>query len=108
MKIKSDSVISMLGRVFWIMFGPMLLGAGVLLIVLNPGTGWGTRADIMYLATLVLMIVGRSVEHLGDHPETSTGEPSAPADLRRYITFMLIGGLAVWAVANLIANYMLV
>lgn len=107
MAVRSDSVLVMLGRVFWIMLGPMILSATALFIVLNPGSGWGTGADIAYLVTLLLMILGRWVEHLGGHPETSTGEPATPADLSRYVGRTLAGGLALWVVANLIANYAL-
>lgn len=89
------------------MFGPMLLVATALMIVFTPGTGWRTTADITYLMTLMGMILGRCVEHLGGKPETSTGEPSTPANLRRYILFTFVGGLALWLVANLIANYVL-
>ena len=107
MAVKNNSALIILGRSFWIMFGPMLLAATALMIVFTPGTGWRTAADITYLATLVGMILGRCVEHLGGKPETSTGEPSTPADLRRYILLTLVGGLTLWLVANLIANYVL-
>jgi hypothetical protein len=105
MVIKSSSVLVLLGRAFWIMFGPMLLTATAFLILTKPG--WRTGADITFLATLAGMILGRWLEHQGGNPETSTGEPSTPADLRRFILFTLVGGLALWLIANLFANYVL-
>jgi hypothetical protein len=77
------------------------------MILFSPGTGWRTGADIAFLATLGAMILGRCMEHLGGKPETSTGEPSTPADLRRYIILTVVGGLALWIVANEFANYVL-
>jgi hypothetical protein len=106
MTIRSDSALVLLGRTIWIMFGPMLLTANLFFILTMHG--WRTAADIAFLVTLVAMILGRCLEHLGGKPQTSTGEPSTPADLRRYILFTAVGGLALWLVANLIANYLLV
>jgi hypothetical protein len=105
MVINSSSVLVVFGRAFWIMIGPMLLTATALMILTKPG--WRTGADITFLATLAGMILGRLLEHLGGNPQTSTGEPSTPADLRRFVLFTLVGGLALWLVANLIANYVL-
>jgi len=105
MAIKSDSALVLVGRIIWMMFGPMLAAANLIFILTVKG--WRTGADIAYLVALTAMILGRCVEHLGGNPHTSTGEPSTPADLRRYILLTLIGGLALWLVANLLANYVL-
>ncbi len=77
--LKDNSALVILGRSFWIMFGPMLLTAAGLMILFNPGTGWQTGADITFLATLVAMILGRRLEYAGGEPVTGTGEPSTPA-----------------------------
>jgi hypothetical protein len=84
----------------------MLLTATALMILTRPG--WRTGADITYLVVLAGMILGRWLEHLGGAPQTSTGEPSTPADLRRYTLLTLVGGLALWLAANLFANYVIV
>lgn len=108
MAIKSDSALVLLGRTIWIMFGPLLLTANALFMLLHPGRGWASGASITYIVALVLMVAGRYLEHLGGNPKTSTGEPSTPVDLSRYILCTLVVGLAFWVVANLIANYVLV
>jgi hypothetical protein len=106
-RIHESSALIILGRSFWIMFGPMLLTASGLMIVVNPGTGWQTGADITFLTTLVAMIVGRWLEHTGGDPITSTGEPSTPAHLRRYVLLTLVGGVLGWVLLNTISNYLL-
>jgi hypothetical protein len=105
--LKTDSVWVILGRSFWIAFGPMLLAVSGLLILLHPDTGWLTTADITYLATVAAMILGRLVEFAGGRPLTSTGEPATPDDFRRFAVLIFGGGLLLWVLANLISNYVL-
>jgi hypothetical protein len=105
MALKSDSALVLLGRTFWVMFGPLLLLAIAFFILTRPG--WRLGINIAYFVTLVAIVLGRWIEHLGGNPKTSTGEPSTPADLRRFILFTIFGWLALWLAANLIANYVL-
>jgi hypothetical protein len=105
MALKSDSAIVLLGRTFWVMFGPLLLLAIAFFILTRPG--WRLGINIAYFVTLLAVVVGRWIEHLGGDPKTSTGERSTPADLRRFILFTIVGWLALWVAANLIANYVL-
>ena len=105
MAIRSDSALVLLGRIVWVMFGPLLLFAIACFIVTRPG--WRIGINVAYLATLVAIVLGRCIEHLGGDPKTSTGETSTPAHLRRFTLFTLVGGLALWLVANLLANYVL-
>jgi hypothetical protein len=103
MALKSDSALVLLGRIIWVMFGPLLLLAIAFFILTRPG--WRIGINIAYFVTLVAVVLGRWIEHLGGDPKTSTGERSTPADLHRFILFTLAGGAALWLVANLIANY---
>jgi hypothetical protein len=105
MALKSDSALVLLGRTVWIMFGPLSLFAIAFFILTRPG--WRMGINTAYFVALFAIILGRWIEHLGGDPKTSTGEPSSPADLRRFILFTASGGLALWLVANLIANYVL-
>jgi hypothetical protein len=104
---KDNSALVLLGRSFWIMFGPMLLTAAGLMILFNPGTGWQTGADITFLATLVAMILGRWLEYAGGEPVTGTGEPSTPAHFRRYVVATFIGGVLTWGLLNVVSNHVL-
>jgi hypothetical protein len=69
--------------------------------------GWRIGINIAYFVTLVAVVLGRWIEHLGGDPKTSTGEPSTPAHLRGFTLFTVLGGLALWLTVTLIANYVL-
>ena len=105
--VKNASVLAVLGRAFWIMFGPLLLTASGLMIVLHTGSGWRTGADITFLVTLVLMVLARWAEFSGGEPLKSTGEPATLQDFRRFTAAVLIGGCAFYLLANLLSNYVL-
>jgi len=105
MAFKSNSALVLLGRVVWIMFAPLMLLATASFILTQPGLRIGI--NVAYVATLFAMVLGRCIEHSGGNPKTSTGEESTPAHLRRFILFTLVGGLALWLVVTLLANYVL-
>ena len=104
---RNNSVLAVLGRAFWVMFGPLLLTASGLMILFRTGTGWRTGADITFLATLLLMVLARWAEFSGGEPLKSTGEPATPQDLRRFTGAVMIGGLGFYVLANLLSNYVL-
>lgn len=95
------------GRIFWVMLGPLLLTATGLMIVLQARSGWTTGADITFLVTLILMVLARLAEFSGGHPETATGGTATGKELRRFIAFVLFGGLAFYVLANMLSNYLL-
>jgi hypothetical protein len=106
--VRSDSQLILLGRVFWMMAGPAMLLLCTILILSPPGTGWHTAADIVYWIALAGMIGGRWLEYQGGNPRTGTGEPATPAHLWRYMLAVALIGPAVWVVANVVSNYLLV
>ena len=99
-------LIPIFGRLFWMMIGPLGLVLTIYFIVAS-GTGWTTTADLLYFVVLGGMILGKWLEFRGGSPETSTGEPATVADLRRYVLMLVIVGPIVWAVANVLGNYVL-
>ena len=99
-------LISVFGRLFWMMVGPMALVMTTYFIV-TSGNGWTTPADLIFFIILGGMILGRWLEFHGGSPETQTGERATAADLRRYILMVVIAGPAVWIVANILGNYVL-
>jgi len=102
----TTSSAAVFGRLFWMMLGPLTLGVTIYYI-LTSGTGWRTVADILFFAILGGMILGRWLEFLGGTPQTSTGEPATPKDLRRYVLLLVIAGPIVWLLANVIGNHLL-
>lgn len=99
-------LIAVLGRLFWMMVGPMALILTIYFIV-TSGTGWRTVADLLYFIILGGMILGKWLEFRGGSPQTTSGDPATPADLRRYILMVVILGPVVWVLANLVGNHLL-
>jgi hypothetical protein len=102
----TTSLIPVFGRLFWMFIGPLGLVLTIYFIA-TSGTGWTTRADLLYFVVLGGMILGKWLEFRGGSPETSTGEPATVADLRRYILTVVIAGPAVWVVVNILGNHVL-
>lgn len=103
METNSTSGLAPVGRLFWMLIGPAILfvlGFGIDL----GGGGWFTIKDIVFLATLAGLILGRKAEFRGGDPRTVVGEPATPAHFRRFSVLVLLGGVGAWAVANLVAS----
>lgn len=83
-------LLPLLGRLLWVLVGPLGLLAGTLWII-QKGEGWLTAADLAYFLALGAMIVGRWLEHQGD--------------ITRYTLRLCVGGLVLWAAANAVGNY---
>lgn len=99
----AQSTLPALGRLFWMMIGPMLLALLALNILMNGG-GWLTTVDLVFLALLLGLPLARWLEFTGGAPQTTTGEPATKHDLVRYAPLAVVAGLAVWIVANVIGN----
>jgi len=102
----TTSLLVILSRGFWIMFGPTIL-AILAFAIIDIGTSWFTAADFGFLAVLGLLPVARWIEFRGGNPQTGTGQPASPNDLRRYVLTILPLGLGVWLLANLIGVHWL-
>jgi hypothetical protein len=94
---------SALARLYWIMIGPMMLFVTGYLIVSN-GRGWWSPSSLAFIAWLVGLAFAKWLEFQGGNPQTSTGEPATPADLRRYLLAIVVLGPIAWIVANVIGN----
>ena len=101
------SVSVLIGRIFWTLVGPVFLALSLYYLA-TAGSGWLTFADLLYFLILSGILLGRWAEVRGGNPQTTTGEPATPADLRRYFVTVAIGGPVLWVVANLIGNHVLV
>jgi hypothetical protein len=96
--------VALLGRLFWIIVGPMFL-AIVAFGITQQRAAWVTLGDLAYFLILGGMLLGRWLEfHSGD-ATTGTGEPATPAHLRRYMLIAPLLGLALWVTVKLLGNY---
>ncbi len=102
----STSLTPVVGRVFWLLAGPLGLLLALYYIVTSD-TGWTTPADLIYFLLLGGMVLGRWLEFRGGNPRNSMGEPVTSADLRRYVLTVALAGPAVWVAANLLGNHLL-
>jgi hypothetical protein len=103
---QTTSPLALLGRIFWMMLGPMVL-AILAFNIAKRGNGWFTGVDIAFLVILVGLLFARWLEFLGGSPQTSTGDPATPRHLRQYAVGALSLGLGVWVIANVLGNHWL-
>lgn len=84
----------------------MFIGPATLLLLAytlaTNQKGWFGAASITFLVILMVVMVSRWFD-----PQTSEGEPTTSAHLRRYTISTLGAGLAAWLVANLLGNHWL-
>jgi hypothetical protein len=96
---------SVLGaRLTWVLLGPLAL-LGITWGIVSQGTGWFTGLDVAFGIVMILMLLGRWVEHRSGTATTLTGEPATPVQFKRYMTLLPPVAVAVWIVANVVGNH---
>jgi hypothetical protein len=107
MPTQSDASLPVfLGRLFWMMVGPLILVLLAFTIVIK-GSGWLTLPDLAFLGVLGSLLLARWLEFRGGNPQTSTGEPATSAHLRRYAISTIVLGVSAWVAANFVGNHLL-
>ena len=96
----------MFARLFWMLFGPMLL-IPITFKLVEYGNGWLTKFDIAFMCVLLLLVLTRLFEFYKGHPLTAEGQPASPGHLRRYALGVIAIGLPIWIAANVLGNYVL-
>lgn len=97
----STSPLSGLARMFWMLVGPATLFILAYAMV-TQRDGWWSTASLAFLVILPLVLLARWLD-----PLNAEGEPAAPDTFRRYTAFALPAGLALWGIANWVANHWL-
>ena len=97
----STSIIGVLSRLFWMMAGPATLLLLAYTLAENE-KGWFAPSSIAFLVVLAVVVIARWLD-----PQTSDGEPTTPAHLRRFTVSTVGIGLVAWAVVNLLGNHWL-
>lgn len=103
---ESTSLLALLGRVFWMMIGPLSLILFAFSIV-RTGSGWLTALDVGYLVVLGGMLLARWHEFHRGSAKTVDGQRATPADWRHYVQTVVPLGLVTWIAANVIGNHLL-
>jgi hypothetical protein len=105
-KSSTTTVPAVIGRLLWMMVGPIAL----LLLVLNIARewdGWLTLPGLAYFVALLGTVFGRWLEFRCGFPMTATGEPAVADHLRRYALAFGTIGVGVWVVANLAGEHLM-
>ncbi len=95
-----------LGRLMWMLFGPMLLCL-ITYGIVTSGSGWLTTRDAAFGVVIALMAGGRWWEHRSGAAMTATGEPATEEHLTRYVQILLPLAAGVWVLANVLGNHVL-
>lgn len=103
---ENTSLLGVLGRLIWMMLGPMGLVLMTFLVI-KTGDGWLTGADFGYFGILAAMMFARWLEFHGGNPQTAEGQPATSEHLRRYLIGVAVLGLSAWVIANIVGNYLL-
>lgn len=96
---------ALLGRLMWMVLGPMLM----LLITyaLVTRAGWFTPRDAAFGIVVTLMVGGRWVEQRSGAAMTATGEPAGAQHFKRYARILLPLATGVWVTAKVLGNHVL-
>ena len=103
---EASSGVVLLGRLMWMVLGPMLLLVITYAIVTSEG--WFTISDAAFAVVIGLMLGGRSIEQRSGTAMTATGEPATIEHFERYVKILLPVAAVVWVVANVMGNLILV
>jgi len=100
------SLTVVIGRLVWMLVGPMVLAA-ITYNIVTRGVGWLTVWDATYGIVVLLTIAGRWVEMRSGSALTATGEPATIEHFKRYLVILLVVAAVVWVVANALGNHLL-
>jgi hypothetical protein len=101
----TTSTVFVLTRLYWMMLGPFLLAIMALAMIRGDGE-WFSPSSVSYLVFLAGLPLARWWELRTGNAKNSAGEPATAHDIRKYAVIVAIAGLAVWAAALAIGNYL--
>ncbi|MFA5251696.1 MAG: hypothetical protein WC454_03820 [Phycisphaerae bacterium] len=103
---KYDSMLGLLARLYWMLFGNMTLFILTIVLLMNHGKMFNA-ADVAFGIIVASLVLTRymDIKLLGGF--TVTDKPASMADWRKYTTFLLIGSAALWGLSHAI-NYLFI
>ncbi|MFH1417304.1 MAG: hypothetical protein ABII12_03345 [Planctomycetota bacterium] len=102
----NSSGVVLLGRLVWVILGPMF--ALLITCVIVNRAGWFTPWDAALGIVVALMVGGRWVEQRSGSAMKATGEPATVEHYKRYVRVLLPLAAGVWVAANVLGNHILV
>ena len=103
---KYDSMLGLLARLFWMLFGNLTLFILTIVLLLNQGKMFNA-ADVVFWITVAALALTRYIDIKLLGGLTVTDKPASMANWRKYTIFLLIGSTAVWVISHAI-NYLFI
>ncbi|PKN54289.1 MAG: hypothetical protein CVU56_27350 [Deltaproteobacteria bacterium HGW-Deltaproteobacteria-14] len=92
-------------RLYWLIFGNILLALMAMLILLEQGSTF-SLADAGYGAGVLLLIGARHLDVARFNGLTAEGEPATMAHFRRYATLLIAVAVVMWGAVHGISALM--
>ena len=101
-----SSVPVLFGRLMWFIIGPAIL-MGTIYGIVTRGSGWVSGANVTYVVTVALMVLGRWKEQRSGCATLADGKPATWEHFHRYVSYLLPVAGVVWLGANILGNHIL-
>ena len=98
---KYDSILSLIVRVFWMLFGNIILIASVVLIFQRRDWMFHT-ADVVFWGTVAALVLARYLDIKLYNGLTATGKPATMSHWRMYAATLLVCSIVVWGLLHVI------
>jgi hypothetical protein len=101
---KYDSIFSLIVRVFWMLFGNVILFVSTVLIFQRKDWMFHT-ADVVFWGTVAALVLARYLDIKLYNGLTATGKPASMSHWRRYTAVLLICSAVIWVLSHA-TNYL--
>ena len=102
---KYDSIFSLIVRVFWILFGNVILLVSAILIFQRKDWMFHT-ADVVFWGTVAALVLARYLDIKLYNGLTATGKPASMSHWRKYAVVLLICSVVIWVLLHIINHLM--
>jgi len=103
---KYDSIFSLIVRIFWMLFGNVILIVSMVLIFQRKDWMFHT-ADVVFWGTVAALVLARYLDIKLWRGLTATGSPASMAHWRKYVVILLVCSTAAWVILHII-NYLFI
>ena len=100
---KYDSIFSLIVKIFWTLFGNVILIVSVVLIFQRKDRMFHT-ADGVFWGTVAALVLARYLDIKLYNGLTATGQPASMSHWRKYAVVLLICSAVLWVLLHVI-NY---
>jgi len=102
--IKYDSIFGLMGRLFWKLWGNLILMISAIVILQYQDKGLHA-ADVVFWTTVMALVLVRYLDVKLWNGDTWTGKPASIANWRRYSLLLTGCAAVVWTLCHLIVYF---